>query len=141
MKGQIAARNMDEEIRDTFADFGSDIIDIDLLRLMVQVAILPWLLLLLLLLLLPGLKLEGFQSKSPVILLGGIIFWIHVGGGGFIPSSPCSLPFLTQSPVQDLELKLTDSELEGMISDASVTGSKWVTEEEYVTILKHSSWI
>ncbi len=37
MKGQIAARSMDDEIRDTFAVFGSDIIDVDLLRLMVKV--------------------------------------------------------------------------------------------------------
>ena len=43
--------------------------------------------------------------------------------------------------MQDLELSLTDSELEGMILDASVAGKKWVTKEEYVYVLKHSSWI
>ncbi len=42
-------------------------------------------------------------------------------------------------PGQDLELSLTDLELEGMISDASVAGNKWVTKEEYANILKHSS--
>jgi hypothetical protein len=37
MKGQIAARNIEDEIRDTFAVFGAKSINIDLLRLMVQV--------------------------------------------------------------------------------------------------------
>jgi hypothetical protein len=41
MKGQIAARNMDDEIKDTFAVFGSETIDPDLLRLMVKVAAAP----------------------------------------------------------------------------------------------------
>ncbi len=37
MKGQIAARNMDQVIENTFAVFGVDCIDINLLRKMVQV--------------------------------------------------------------------------------------------------------
>jgi hypothetical protein len=37
MKGQIATRNMEDEIRDTFAVFGTKSIDIQLLRLMAQV--------------------------------------------------------------------------------------------------------
>jgi hypothetical protein len=37
MKGQIATRNMEDEIRDTFAVFGTKSIDIELLRLMAQV--------------------------------------------------------------------------------------------------------
>jgi hypothetical protein len=38
MKGQIATRNMADEIRDTFAVFGSKIITMNLLKLMVQVS-------------------------------------------------------------------------------------------------------
>jgi hypothetical protein len=38
MKGQIATRNMEDEIRDTFAVFEADNIDIHLLKLMVQVS-------------------------------------------------------------------------------------------------------
>ncbi len=41
MKGQIAARNMDIEIMDTFAVFASKTINADRLRLMVQVATVP----------------------------------------------------------------------------------------------------
>ena len=37
MQGQLDDRDMDEEIRDTFAVFGTERIDASLLRLMVQV--------------------------------------------------------------------------------------------------------
>jgi hypothetical protein len=43
--------------------------------------------------------------------------------------------------LQELNLTLTDSELENMIKDASVSGNQQVTEQEYVHILKNASWI
>ena len=39
MRGQLGARDMDNEIKDTFAVFGSDLIDIKLLRLMSHVCV------------------------------------------------------------------------------------------------------
>jgi hypothetical protein len=43
--------------------------------------------------------------------------------------------------MQDLELKLTQAEIEDMIHDASTTDGSCVDEFEYVHILKNSTWI
>jgi hypothetical protein len=98
MKGQIATRNMDDEIRDTFAVFGAERIDMNLLRLMAQV-------------------------------------WCWFQSFGHLHS------LIMPAPLQDLSLKLTDTELHDIISDLSVTGGDSVTEEEYVHILMFSSWM
>ncbi len=43
---------------------------------------------------------------------------------------------------QDLELQLSDEELEEMIRDADRTGcGQGVSEEEYLHILKNSTWM
>ncbi len=93
------------------------------------------------------LSIRVFPSCHCLLMLFVLFAWGLYWSLTLISHPPFSCPapahsiLIFASHPQDLELKLSDSELEGMIRDGSVSGNKWITEDEYVTILKHSSWI
>ncbi len=66
---------------------------------------------------------------------------VHVESISALPSYN-SLTGMPPACCQDLELQLADEELEEMIRDADRSGrGESITEEEYLHILKNSTWI